>query len=61
MFFNGGDSMIDAEWCEETAKTRWILTGVFSALSLIPVAGLIMAAPTSVALYVIDGVCVKKK
>lgn len=51
----GGE--IDEQWCNDTAKTRYIMTGVFSAISFIPVVGWIIAAPSSITLYALDGVC----
>lgn len=54
--FNGG---IDEEWCKSTATNRWIATGAFSLIACIPLIGTIIAAPSAITLWVIDGVCIE--
>lgn len=49
---------ITKEQCENSAKVRYILTGVFTIVTAIPVAGWLMGGPSAVALYAIDGLCI---
>ncbi len=53
----GGE--IDEEWCKSTAKVRWIATGVFSLIACIPLVGTIIAAPSGITLWFLDGICIQ--